>query len=302
MSVRWRVETVDKWVLSSSDADFQIADEPLGTKEKFWVEAPDGYRYLFKYARVHDDRVMGEDWVEWAVHELATLLSIPTAIAIPAVHNGRRGVLSRSVSPSGDRLIHGNELLAGVDPDYDSQIARKNPRYTVEAVRTALDGVAAPASSSQPIRTAFDAWAGYLMLDAWVAGRDRHHENWAAIEHGSELRLAPSFDHGNALGFQVPEDEVRTLAADEVRLARWAKRGRSHHFCDKPSLVSLADAALHLAGNEVRAYWLEKLASISTDDIESVIDAVSPEYLSDAGRTFRKQLLCLNRERIIHGD
>lgn len=303
MRSRWRVETIDEWMpSSSSDTQIQIADEPLGTKEKFWVEAPDGNAYLFKYARVRHGRVMGEDWVEWAVHELATLLSIPTATAIPARHNGRRGVLSRSVLSAGDRLIHGNELLAGIDPEYDSQVPRRNPRYTVEAVHTALAGLSAPTACRPPIRSAFDAWAGYLMLDAWVAGRDRHHENWAAIKQGDVLRLAPSFDHGNALGFQVPEPEVQALAVDDVRLAQWVRRGRSHHFCGKPSLVHLATAALHLAADEVRSYWLDKLTSLSTADIELVIGSVPSEYLSDAGRMFRKQLLCLNRERIIHGD
>lgn len=80
---------------------------------------------------------------------------------------------------------------------------------------------------------------GYLLLDAWVAGRDRHHENWAAIEHAGELRLSSSFDHGNALGLQEPEDRVEELATDADRLLVWVERGRSHHFDGRPSLVGL---------------------------------------------------------------
>lgn len=46
-----------------------------------------------------------------AVHELATMLSVPTATAFSALHNGRRGVLSLSLLAPGGRLIHENELL-----------------------------------------------------------------------------------------------------------------------------------------------------------------------------------------------
>lgn len=303
MDHQWRVEAVDHWSMTPDSGGPRTTDEPLGTKEKFWVRAPDGNRYLFKYARVRQGRTMGEDWVEWVVHKLATLLSIPTATAIPALHDGRRGVLSLSVLAPGDRLIHGNELLARSDPEYDSLIQRQNPRYTIEAVLKALSGISAPVFFRQPpISTAFDMWAGYLMLDAWVAGRDRHHENWAAIEHAGTLRLAPSFDHGNALGFQEPEAKAQTLTEDDLAVKRWAERGRSHHFSGKPSLIYLASTALDLAGHDVREHWLNALRNVADDDIESVLAAVPPAYMSELGRTFRVKLLRLNRERILHGD
>src|SRR5699024_1914503 len=184
---------------------------------------------------------------------------------------GRRGVLSLSVLAPGDRLIHGNELLARTDPEYDALIERQNPRYTVEAVFQALSGIAAPTVRRPPISTAFDAWAGYMMLDAWVAGRDRHHENWAVIEHAGALRLAPSFDHGNALGFQEPESKVQILAEDDAALKRWAMRGRSHHFSGKPSLVYLASTALDRAGHNVREHWLTALQNVTDRDLASVL-------------------------------
>ena len=42
-------------------------------------------------------------------------------------------------------------------------------------------------------------FVGYVLLDAWIANQDRHHENWGALRHGDELRLAPTFDHGASL-------------------------------------------------------------------------------------------------------
>lgn len=297
----WQVESIDNWGLSADPARQGTIDEPMGTKEKFWVRSPEGREVLFKYARVRHGRTMGEDWVEWAVHQLASLLSIPTAVAIPALHAGRRGVLSVSILARGENLVHGNELLARSDPSYDSETSRRNPGYTVDAVVEALRGISAPRGSATAIRSAFDAWAGYLVLDAWVAGRDRHHQNWAAIERTGQLRLAPSFDHGNALGFQEPEPEVERLARDFDHLTRWVERGRSPHFAGQPSLVDLALDALDRTDVEVRAYWLGALAEVSDREVESVLARVPASYLSEAGRTFRVKLLQVNRERILHG-
>lgn len=302
MEHAWRVEEIDKWPLALEHGEPQTMDEPLGTKEKFWVRAADGQEFLFKYARVSHGRTMNEDWVEWAVHRLAMLLSIPTAIAIPALHYGRRGVLSRSILAPGDRLIHGNELLARSDPEYDTQVARENSRYTVEAVHDALDGIAPPPSCPAPIRTAFDAWAGYLVLDALVAGRDRHHENWAMIDRDGQLHLAPSFDHGNALGSQEPDSKAQTLTDDDAKLTAWARRGRSHHFAGRPRLVSLASAALDTADPGTREYWRSALAEVTDAEIVSLLRQVPEQYLSDIGRTFRVKLLIHNRERLLHGD
>lgn len=297
----WRVESIDDWLYLTDPAQLETADEPMGTKEKFWVRSPDGQRLLFKYARFRHERTMGEDWVEWAVFRFASMLSIPAATAIPATHRGKRGVLSVSVLTDDEQLIHGNELLARSTPRYDAETARQNPGYTVEAVHRALAEVDPPRGSVQPIQTAFDSWAGYLMLDAWVAGRDRHHENWAAIERAGRLRLAPTFDHGNALGFQEPEPRVEALAKDADLVVRWAEKGRSHHFSGKPDLVQLAQTALNLASSDVSAYWLGRLAAVSDNEIERVLTSVPANYLSEAGCTFRAKLLQVNRERILHG-
>lgn len=301
MDAGLRIETIDDWPPCAEDGQLLITEEPLGTKEKFWVTAPDGHQCLFKYARRNNDRTMGEDWVECAVHRLASVLSLPTATAVLATHEGRRGVLSRSVLSPGDSLIHGNELLARIDPNYDTNVARQNPQYTVAAIRNALADVEAPPECVPPVETAFDAFAGYLVLDAWVAGRDRHHENWAAINRGGILRLAPSFDHGNALGFQVHEDQLSAMAGDDDLLARWAQKGRSHHFAGRPTLTSVAADALELCNADVRAFWLDQLRAVSAADLDSVTSKVPAAYLSVSGRTFTTNLLVLNRERILNG-
>lgn len=93
--------------------------------------------------------------------------------------------------------------------------------------------------------TAYDQFCGYLILDALVANRDRHEENWAVLRDlGGQVTLAPSYDHGNSLGFNL-EDRRRTLQlAQDPGLATWAGRGLADRFEDGRN-VTLVDFACH---------------------------------------------------------
>jgi len=292
----WAAVDVADWL--GADSEFE---EPLGGKEKFWFTGPDGHRYLFKYARCDDDgsNIRGEDWAEWAVAELAALVGVPTATTLPAYCNGRRGILSKSVVSGSERLVHGNELLARAIPGYDADTERHNPGYHVDAIQAALADVAAPKDCGPSVQSAFDALAGYLMLDAWVAGRDRHHENWAVITDAGPPRLAPSYDHGNALGFQEPETKIGVLAVDDPRLCDWLQRGKSHHFAGKPTLIDVAVDALSRATPKARNYWLNRLSNVQVVDLRAILDDVPSSFMSDLGRKFRVRLLVHNRERIL---
>ena len=237
------------------------------------------------------------------MHHLGELIGIPTAVVRPASCHGRRGIVSRSVVRPGQRLEHGNELLARVDPRYGIEDKRANPRYTVNAVRDALASIGPPRGHDDLAGfSAFDVWAGYVMLDAWVAGRDRHHENWGAVTDGSNRWLAPSFDHGNALGFQEPSERHAALASDPARLDVWARRGRSPHFPGKPSLISVAVEAQALASPSASAYWLRRLRAVDTNAVAMLLDAVPSKVLSDPSRRFCLQLLELNRRRLLDVD
>jgi len=278
-------------------------EEPLGTKDKFWVQEGDGTKWLFKFAREKHGVVRGEDWAEWLVHGLANLMDVPTACVRPATSSGRRGIISRSVVTSDQRLEHGNELLARADRAYDMEAARRNEGYTVAAVRTSLDGVGAPPLDHDLAQlSGFDVWAGYLVLDAWVAGRDRHHENWGVVADDEGRWIAPSFDHGNALGFQEPDAKRAELGEEPDRLLVWAKRGRSHHFAGRPTLVVVAAEALDLASPEAATLWRTRLDMVQTDQVQELLDMVPSTLLSVPSRRFCLGLLQLNRRRMLDGD
>lgn len=273
-------------------------DEQLGTKEKRWLISPTEDRWLFKQVRGAESSQRGEDWAEKIVEQLGLHLGLPVAEVELASSREQRGVISKSFVPPNARLEHGNELLVRVDPDYDRDQDRRNERYTLAAVKQALGDASVPAAYLVEGLSAFDLWAGYLVLDAWVGGRDRHHENWAVVAHPQRRVLAPSFDHGNALGFQEPEHRHQSLGRDEAALNRWAERGRSHHFAGAPGLVHLAHDALDQAATDTRSLWMNRLASVGENDIVGIVENVPTGLMSEAARTFCTKLLLLNQRRL----
>jgi hypothetical protein len=305
-----REETVDD-ASALTDLDvgsWQLSDfEQMGSKEKFWLDAPDGTVWLFKLLRTdRAGNVYGDDWAEVVGAAMASLLGIPTAQVRFAFRGDSRGIASlRMHDTDVEDLVHGNEMLAGVDSGYDKAKRRENPEYSVARVRDSLRGVGLPPGWTGPLDfDGFDVWAGYLVLDAWIANQDRHHENWGTLVNRTDgMRvLAPSFDHGSSLGFNVFPDQAAALVAQPDRLQAWVRRARSGHFAGRPGLAELAREAMAAAGPTAQAYWLEQLRPIHRGSWRSVIDEVPAERMSEASRTFTCQVLETNRRRLLDGD
>ena len=76
-----------------------------------------------------------------------------------------------------ERLVHGNELLHDFDIEYQLDIDRENPAYTVEYIESALRDVDPPGGYPDLEGfSGFEVMASYLMLDAFVAGRGFLHD------------------------------------------------------------------------------------------------------------------------------
>jgi hypothetical protein len=295
----------DPVTLTDADLDELNPDEQMGSKVKNWVRiSGDDRRWLVKVARAdeRDGTIAGEDWAEWLVQHFAVLIGVPAATVRPAIFNGQRASVSRSMVAAGDELLHGNSLLEAAIPEYRQAVKGENPDYTPANVKIALSGVSSPEDAPELAAfSAFDVWSGYLLMDAWLAGQDRHDENWAAIRTAGALRLAPSFDHGNAIGFLLRDEERARRLAGPDGVYQWAARGQSKHFAGRPRLVVLAHDALGLAASHAREHWLARLDAVDLDDIASVTQQVPSATMSEAARTFVTRLLETNRRRLLDG-
>lgn len=287
--------------------------EDLGTKAKFWYRDSD-VLMLFKA----EERGTGEDWAEKISCELAALLGLPHVHYQMAhdVEQDLPGVVCASFVPPPLALVHGNQLLLALDPSYpDGQGQHFHCReHTVDAVFDAVSLLNTPASTwcgqlPNLVATATDVFAGYLMLDAWVANQDRHHQNWGAVQDNNGLLLAPSFDHGASLARNLSDAErsMRLTSRDRgCQIPHFAGRARSALYASalakKP--LSTLDAWLIWAERVPTAAkaWRERLASIDDDAVLAVLDQIRPDRMSVVCRQFTLNLLVHNRRRILGSE
>ncbi len=303
--------------LRSDVSSWRVVDaEPLGTDEKAWLEDHLGNRWLFKPAEIKRNGTrQGQDWAEKIAAEIASLLRLPHAHVELVVREAAEGSVSLRIGSDDFVLREGTLLLidrraAGYVPI--SELAEGSPRkrrpgHSLQNIRAALDQVAAPRGSRLPESlSAFDIFVGYLVLDAWIANRDRHDQNWAVLEpqlgKGPRL-LCPTYDHGNSLGYGLSDTNRVDWMSSSKRMGQFAERGTAFRLQNSgpgtiPTLVTVAVSALLMASPEGRAYWSDVIQELPVSRAMDLVGRVPG--LSVPARTFAARLLEINAERLNH--
>ncbi|MCT7292953.1 hypothetical protein NVV99_18640 [Rhodococcus sp. PAE-6] len=295
--------------------------DPGGDEAKRWFRAGDcspyAGRWLFKprtektlplsrkrqaLGDEPDVLVGGEDWAEKISYELAKLIRVPAAeteLATVIRSTDRRrvwGSMSRDMRPAGWSWAPGAQLLAEVDPEFDEHSCAG---HTPEAVRDVLAGVAGPYQTEYATWSAFDVFAGYLLLDAWIGNTDRHAHNWGVVQDplSGDIYLGPSFDHGTSLASGETEAR-RSERVSNDGIDAWCGRGRTKRFyAGNPiGLVELAKQALSLARDSARRHWIAQIREVDLGLCNDAISAVPG--LSDPTRKFVQTAIDTNRKRL----
>lgn len=208
----------------------------------------------------------------------------------------------------------GNQLLVQRDPNYpsDEHAKYRVKDYSVQAVAAVIAGLLPPAAewmtgAPAGIGSALDVFAGYLLLDAWVANQDRHHQNWGAIRDGDRLMLAPTYDHGSSLARNLTDQERkdRLRTKDQGRsVAHFAARARSgfyHSPEDKKTLYALEvfeEFAEHApAGATI---WKESLSRVTSETVKLILNEIPPQRMTPVTREFTFELLMINQQRLLN--
>lgn len=296
------------------DAESVVEDEPMGTKNKFWVDLHDQTRWLFKYSREirNSERdIAGEHWSEKVASEIAGIIGVPCAKVELAKYETGWGAISRKFpvleSDSSEcghtELVHGNELLAGAISDYDQNKKYGHSWHTFGNILTAISR--ATENQSSAIRDeAYRIVGGFVVLDALIMNVDRHHENWAMFrtshEGVSKYSMAPSFDHASSLGRELTPCKINSWAiqgdkAFSELTAKYVRKGRGGVF-DKDDdsrglnpidLVRIAYARWPY----VIKPWLQRLSKVSVEDLCYCLDRLPDECIHELSKKFASELI-----------
>ena len=283
--------------------------EQLGTKRKYWWRDQNDRRMLFKA----EERNTGEDWSEKLACELAKLLGLPHVHYDLAeeVQTGTPGVVCENCASAPWSLVMGNELLLARDPTYPAEGRKYKVRvYTVEAVTEVLAALRPPPSKwsaflPQELMTATDVFLGYVMLDAWIANQDRHHENWAALERDGKRYLGPTFDHAASMARNITDDERADRLGSTVtnrQIEAFVRKAKSAFYIPTQSKAVSTLEAWQLFSHyspTAAATWLEQLSRICNDDVIEVMDRIPTERMSPICKEFTRTLLNANQQRLL---
>lgn len=286
--------------------------EPSGAEIKCVLIDPDNpsIRWFFKNNTEDEQMRYGEDFAEVVSSHLAPLLGVSSAQVLFATRQGIDGVISKNVAPKGLELVHGATWLPahGV-PDF--QRGDKYRRgHSLRNIHNALIGVAAPPDNVYPEElTAFDAFAGMCIFDAWISNQDRHEDNWAVLNpmirrEGLVPRLSPIYDNGSSLGFNVSESNMSNMLTDSVnpRIEQWSARAKAHRLermqpgNRRPKLVEAAVAALGMCSAAGKQHWKDRISSLDLKQARGIAHEIT--QMSEVRRKFVNELLTVNLERI----
>lgn len=298
-----------------------LSVEKRGSTPSTWLQDPDDawVRWLHKDTVIPESgNEQGEDWSEVFSTQIARELGVPVAPVRLCMRGGRRGSLSRNVRPDGSDLYEGlvvleecpdvvgyfphREGLPGVDPDRPGV---KRPGHTLENIRHALAGAEAPPDFDGPRDLdGFDVFVGYLVLDALIANRDRHEENWAVLRPqltGRADRLAPTYDHASSLGYNLLDPQRERMLEDTTSLGKWARGGTAYRFEHerKPmTLVDFARVAVGLCSDSARHHWEACVAELNLGVVDDAFDHHVIPAMSEAACRFARVLLHHNHGRL----
>lgn len=283
-----------------------IEDETAGAEIKWWLRDNENNSWLFKSVTVKDGFRYGEDWSELIASHLARSISVPTAPIRLAHREGFDGNISQNIRPETHELQPGRVWMSSLRiPGYVPGNVRGRPGHSLTNISKALDGLLPPPNHEYPPGfTAYDAFCGLMILDAWISNRDRHDENWSVLIPlipGEDKRLCGSYDLASSLGFNLHEEKLLRILGTPRGVQVWAERGTAHRLEHVPpskpiTLVQAAKASLELATEEGRQYWLDRIDSLDTTAATAVVARV-PE-MSEARRSFITELLSINAERL----
>jgi len=266
-------------------ADWQLDEEfaifPQGSKPKRAAFCPTpapfqfliaGHRYLFKVSTGWRIFQHWSEIIAFAIAEHCAISAAPCFVAVDS-RAGEVGVLveffyGHPSSPVVPRLVSGADLLRRMFSDYESDPDSYHTVNNILSICKVLDA-ADPEG----------AWGTLLAFDALIGNTDRHPENWGFLARRSEnqewkFELAPSFDHGTSLAYQIPDQSLAQEASDE-RIAAYLGRGRHHARWDVGSHTERGHFELCRLFAESHSQAVPKMMSVLDFSMESVDNVLS---------------------------
>ena len=216
------------------DEEFEIY--PEGKRDKSLLISPQqsnfeflisNHRYLFKNSF---ERYPDQFWTEIIAYRIGCMLNIPVPPAFVAFDN-KKGTCGALIEwflnypeQTEERFVSGGDIFSGMIKGFDRKKGTQHNFTSIEAY-----------FSTKTLSEATPDWLTYwfdmLFFDTLIGNNDRHQDNWGVLwslrDNKPKARMAPVFDNGTSLGYEILESKMINFDNPE-RLRTYINKGRHH--------------------------------------------------------------------------
>jgi len=270
---------VSKW---EKDSERQIS----GTRKKYWIIEPKySQHYMFKIPRENT----GEAWSEKVTAELGKLLGLSMMDVQLACRKKVIGIIAKKFTLPTEEFFEGGDLIGSIVEGFNRY---KLDNYTLENIIQAL--------------IEYDLDDEFVIIpifDALIGNQERHCDNWGVIVSKSgSYRLAPIYDNGASLGFQLKEERIKLMFKDKNMFT--AYNNRSHSLIGigdkkKPKYTELIPVIRNRYPSKVKNV-ANYISGLNSDMIIKILNIIPDAIMTDIYKEWVLKLLLSRRDWLIN--
>lgn len=237
-----------------------------GTRNKTYVEAPDGTLHFFKTSLNKPNKnYVFEFWSEILAYEIGQLLGFDVLRYDVAIYQNQVGCISKSMIDTDKEVLNeGIRYLKAYDNTFNFDNKESRGRYSFQVIESSLQMFGLQRFLSDII--------GIIVFDSIIGNGDRHQENWATISTHTavtepsptpdtqrfwqrirlwfkqnrstptqiqeeldmfrliwnrNVRFAPIYDSGSSLARECSEEKIQTMLLNKNEFNGFIQRGQA---------------------------------------------------------------------------
>lgn len=260
-----------------------------GTRTKYWLLRPEAdsehtSKYLFKVPI----EGTGGHWAEFVASKVGKELGFNTTEVELAVNKKIVGTISKNFREKTEEFYEGGDLFLSQFENFDRHsLNYYELHYILEllsAYNIERDFVCIP------------------VFDALMANNDRHCDNWGVLSGSKGIQMAPIYDNGSSLGFNVPEHKKQKMLIDKKMLNGFCNRGKSCIGLSnrkKPKHFELLHFLYHSFPQELEIS-MQRLNKLNEEMIVTTVKDIPIDIMSDLDKEWIVHLLMYRKEWLMN--
>lgn len=148
-----------------------------------------------------------------------------------------------------------------------------------------------------------DDFIDQIIFDILIANQDRHCENWEIIRNLKDeiIKLAPIYDNGSSLGFNVSEEVMKKYISGEKQLSSFNNKSKSiigvnSQQRPKSKLLFLY---LYESYQEEVIHSCNKIKLLTNEHINQITQNTPSEFMTEVEKEFVRKLLLSRKDMIL---